>query len=124
VAGGFLASTDGSNYFNTDTTWKCSANNVAGWSSPSFDDSSWSPATSVGRNDGLFGIRSIVTSCSPLANWIWTSNCNYPNVDRTVYCRGYLSKYLVLFTRLACHSGFERYEFSTLSIRLNDNSVR
>ena len=67
----------------TDGTWKCSNSYVAGWSSPSFDVTTWADAYVIGKN----GIAPWYARAGIHhdAEWIWTSD--YDNGDLEVWCR-------------------------------------
>ena len=79
---GILAST--STGVVTDTSWKCSAVEEAGWYLPSFDDSDWSNAKITGTNDVSNQWQRAIAGISAQAKWIWA------DVTSTVgftYCR-------------------------------------
>jgi len=68
--------------------WRCSTKESAGWNKNIFDDSSWSPAVSYGRNQDANIWRSVGGGSRPNipgdAEWLWTSDNNKHN---RVYCR-------------------------------------
>jgi hypothetical protein len=53
-----------------------------GWLSRGYDDSSWSRANTIAKNDG--SKWRVIRGMSRRAQWIWTSN---EQQDTTVYCR-------------------------------------
>ena len=76
-----------SNGVVTDSSWKCSSTYQAGWSTASFDDSSWGNAFEIGTNVATDPWGS-VSDISSKAKFIWTLNYKSwttRNVD--VYCR-------------------------------------
>jgi hypothetical protein len=68
--------------------WRCSTKESAGWNKNIFDDSSWAPAVSYGRNQDNNIWRSVAGGSRPNipgdAEWLWTSDNNKHN---RVYCR-------------------------------------
>jgi hypothetical protein len=68
--------------------WRCSTKESAGWNKNIFDDSSWAPAVSYGRNQDANIWRSVAGGPRPNipgdAEWLWTSDNNKHN---RVYCR-------------------------------------
>jgi hypothetical protein len=68
--------------------WRCSTKEHAGWNKNIFDDSSWAPAVSYGRNQDANIWRSVGRGSRPNipaeAEWLWTSDNNNHN---RVYCR-------------------------------------
>jgi len=90
---GILASVDGCSLVS-DSSWKCSANNVTGWSSKSFDDSSWSSGVITETNTAS-GRRGCLSQIPQNAKWIWTSKNQGSTCDKSVYFRGYCGRYWV-----------------------------
>jgi hypothetical protein len=68
--------------------WKCSTKKMDNWNKNSFDDSSWSKATSYGKNNEQNIWMSVGRGARPNipanAEWLWTSNNG--DHDR-VFCR-------------------------------------
>ena len=68
--------------------WKCSTKKINNWNKNNFDDSSWSYATSYGKNNGQNIWMSVGRGPRPNipanAEWLWTNNNN--DHDR-VFCR-------------------------------------
>jgi hypothetical protein len=68
--------------------WRCSTKEMSGWTKNNFDDSSWSKATSYGKNSDNNIWRSVGRgsrhNIPADAEWLWSNNNN--NHDR-VYCR-------------------------------------
>ena len=68
--------------------WRCSTKETAGWTNNNFDDSSWSKATSYGKNTDNNIWKSVGRGQRPNipaeAEWLWTSDNNNHN---RVYCR-------------------------------------
>jgi hypothetical protein len=88
VVAGILASVEGGQLVS-DESWKCTTRFVPLWMSPSFDDDSWPDAVISGTNSDsdVHKRQSLIDST---AKWIWTSKHADPQIDPTVYCRGYL----------------------------------
>ena len=78
IAAGF------SNGFKTDTEkWKCTVEWSAGWNTAHYNDSHWSPAADMQRND----IRGVDFVTGEKAIWTRVVKDN-----SYVYCRGYLGE--------------------------------
>ena len=93
VVSGILASVDGDKLV-TGKSWKCTTRSVAGWMSESFDDNSWPEAVIAGSNTPS-DIHGNLAQIHSSANWIWTSYFKEPQIDSTVFCRGYLGRHSV-----------------------------
>ena len=90
MVSGILASVEG-NKLVTDKSWKCTTNYYAGWMATSFDDSTWPDAVIAGTNTQA-DIHKNLPAIDSSDVWIWTGNNKNPQIDSTVYCRGYLGK--------------------------------
>ena len=79
--------------------WKCTTNKYNNWNKNNFDDSSWSYATSYGKNKDKNIWMSVGRGSRPNipadAEWLWTNNNE--NHDR-VYCRFFYNKPSVVHT--------------------------
>jgi hypothetical protein len=96
VVSGVLASVDGDKLV-TGKSWKCTTQQVDGWTSTSFDDNSWPDAVIAGTNTAS-DIHGNLAQIHSSASWIWTNNFKDPKIDKTVFCRGYLGEYPVQYT--------------------------
>ena len=79
-----------SNGLTSDSTWRCTHDNVGGWYEEAFDDSDWDRAYVIQPNDGS-GERWLKDNRFPdNAKWIWGSSdmAGYP----VSYCRGKTSE--------------------------------
>jgi hypothetical protein len=79
--------------------WKCTTKKSDNWNKNNFDDSSWSYATSYGKNKDQNIWMSVGRGSRPNipgdAEWLWTNNNE--NHDR-VYCRFFYNKPSVVHT--------------------------
>lgn len=69
----------------TDTTWRCSAEPLAGtnWMDINYSDLGWDYASEIEENVG--DLHPKLTMISASASWIWTDNVGG---DTIVFCRG------------------------------------
>jgi hypothetical protein len=88
VVAGILASVEGKQLVS-DESWKCTTRYVPKWMSASLDDDSWPDAVISGTNSDL-DIHKLQPLIDSTAKWIWTSKHADPQIDSTVYCRGYI----------------------------------
>lgn len=89
---GIIGSVTG-DFLLTDSTWKCSRYGAEHWYELGFNDSTWPQAFELGLNGPVSGCPGLLyfPTISSQAHWIWT----HPDAsERTVFCRGYLRKYL------------------------------
>ena len=93
VVAGFLASVDDGKLV-TDENWKCTNTLFENWMLPTFDDSAWENASISGTNTAS-DIHKVLSAISSNAKWIWTNKFSGNTIDKTVYCRGYFSKFVV-----------------------------
>ena len=79
--------------------WKCTTKKSDNWNKNNFDDSSWSYATSYGKNKDQNIWMSVGRGSRPNipgdAEWLWTNNNE--NHDR-VYCRFFYNKPSVVYS--------------------------
>ena len=69
----------------TDSSWKCSSSEQAGWSDAEFilNSNDWKDAKEVAQHGE--GPWDTIGSISPEAKWIWAKD--HPELDGTSYCR-------------------------------------
>jgi len=114
VVSGILASVDGDKLV-TDKSWKCTTQLVNGWTSIVFDDNSWSDAVIAGTNTAS-DIHGNLPQIHSSASWIWTANHKDPSIDKTVYCRGYLSEYEVQFITISTYTSTDFHMSRTIPL--------